>query len=140
MRSPKLVANGTASINMTPMIDVVFLLIIFFLVSSHLAKQENTIPLKLPTANSGIDETHNRQSVVVNVLADGSWMIGGSGVDQLGLEKAMRTRLMASDQPLQLRVRTDQTVPYERLEPILRSAAQLGIADVVFSVFEERSK
>ena len=52
----------------------------------------------------------------------------------------MRGRLMASDQPLQLRIRTDQTVPYERLEPILRSAAQLGIADVVFSVFEERGK
>ncbi|MCA9180756.1 MAG: biopolymer transporter ExbD, partial [Planctomycetales bacterium] len=45
MRTPKLLAAGSASINMTPMIDVVFLLIIFFLVSSHLAKQENQVEL-----------------------------------------------------------------------------------------------
>lgn len=120
------------------MIDVVFLLIIFFLVSSHLAKQENTIPLKLPTANSGLDDTSNRQSVVVNVLPDGAWMIGGANVQQAGLDKALRSRLMASEEPLQLRIRTDQNVTYDRIEPILTSAAQLGIGDIVFSVFEER--
>ncbi len=38
---------------MTPMIDVTFLLIIFFLVSSHLAKQENFLKLDLPTAAAG---------------------------------------------------------------------------------------
>jgi biopolymer transport protein ExbD len=138
LRSPKLVSEGTATINMTPMIDVVFLLIIFFLVSSHLAKQENTIPLKLPIANSGLDDTSNRQSVVVNVLPDGAWMIGGANVQQAGLDKALRSRVMVSEEPLQLRIRTDQSVTYDRIEPILISAAQLGIGDIVFSVFEER--
>jgi biopolymer transport protein ExbD len=138
LRSPKLVSEGTATINMTPMIDVVFLLIIFFLVSSHLAKQENTIPLKLPIANSGLDDTSNRQSVVINVLPDGTWMMGGANVQQAGLDKALRSRVMASEEPLQLRIRTDQSVTYDRIEPILASAAQLGIGDIVFSVFEER--
>ena len=38
---------------MTPMIDVTFLLIIFFLVSSHLAQQELQVDLELPAAASG---------------------------------------------------------------------------------------
>ena len=68
------------------MIDVVFLLIIFFLVSSHLAKQEAQMPLPLPTAESGqeiIDE--QLPSVVVNVEADGSLILAGRRIppDQL---------------------------------------------------------
>lgn len=121
------------------MIDVVFLLIIFFLVSSHLAKQENTIPLQLPSASSGLENSSDRLSVVVNVLQDGSWMVGGATVQQAGLDKALRSRLMASEQPLQLRIRTDQDITYDRIEPILKTAAQLGIGDIVFSVFERRS-
>jgi biopolymer transport protein ExbD len=124
---------------MTPMIDVVFLLIIFFLVSSHMAKQENTIPLKLPNAKSGLDDTSDRPTVVVNVLPDGSWMVGGVVVQQAGLDKALRSRAMAAEESLQLRVRTDQDVTYDRIEPILTAAAQVGIGDIVFSVFEERS-
>ena len=42
-----------AGVDLTPLIDVVFLLIIFFLVSSHLAKQEGQLELPLPEAESG---------------------------------------------------------------------------------------
>lgn len=122
------------------MIDVVFLLIIFFLVSSHLAKQENTIPLNLPIANSGIDETETLHSVVVNVMPDGTWSVAGAAVDQAGLERILRTRSMAAAEPLQLKIRTDKLVTYDRLEPIMRAAATQGIGNIVFSVFEERGQ
>lgn len=122
------------------MIDVVFLLIIFFLVSSHLAKQENTIPLNLPIAGSGIDETDSLQTVVVNVLPDGSWHIAGANIDQAGLDRILRARSMATAESLQLKIRMDQQVTYDRIEPILRSAAAQGIGNIVFSVFEDRGR
>lgn len=57
---------------MTPMIDVVFLLIVFFLVSSHLAKQESRLPLPLPDAESGLPSAERQTArVTVNVLSDG---------------------------------------------------------------------
>jgi biopolymer transport protein ExbD len=87
-----------------------------------------------------LDNTSDRLSIVVNVLPDGSWMVGGATVQQAGLDKALRSRLMASEEPLQLRIRTDQDVTYDRIEPILTSAAVLGIGDIVFSVFEERNQ
>lgn len=122
------------------MIDVVFLLIIFFLVSSHLAKQENTIPLNLPVAGSGIDETDSLQTVVVNVMPDGSWHVAGANIDQAALDRILRTRSMAVADPLQLKIRMDQKVTYDRIEPILRSAASQGIGNIVFSVFEDRGR
>ena len=125
---------------MTPMIDVVFLLIIFFLVSSHLAKQENAIQLDLPEANSGIDDQTETDSIVVNVLADGSWKVAGVTVDENKLSDNLRQRMLASNGTLQLKIRTDENVGYQSLEPVLRSAANTGIGDIVFSVYEDKKR
>ena len=139
MKTPKLLASGTASINMTPMIDVVFLLIIFFLVSSHMAKQENMLQLDLPNAVSGLDDVVDRDTLVVNVLASGEWQIGGADVSAQAIPASFRRGMMAASQPLRLKIRTDKNVPYERIEPLLQMATEFGIGDIVFSVDEDRS-
>ena len=140
MKSPQLLASGGTSINMTPMIDVVFLLIIFFLVSSHMAKQENHIQLDLPLAGSGLANDVQRDTLVVNVLASGEWRVGGAEATPDGIATIMRNSQMSSSEPLRLKIRTDQTVEYERIEPLLRTASELGIGDIVFSVYEDRSR
>ena len=63
---------------MTPMIDVVFLLIIFFLVSSHLARQESQLELALPIALTGQDDIDTETPrLTINVKPDGSlWLAG----------------------------------------------------------------
>lgn len=139
MKSPKLLASGTTAVNMTPMIDVVFLLIIFFLVSSHMARQENMLQLDLPTAVSGIDDMVERETLVVNILASGVWQVGGVEVDEPGMASRFRRGMLASSEPLRLKIRTDQQVPYARIEPVLEIASEVGIGDIVFSVYEDRS-
>lgn len=136
MKSPQLLASGSVAINMTPMIDVVFLLIIFFLVSSHLAKQENSLQLDLPSAVSGVEDAPQRESVVVNIRPDGAWVVGGVDIGEAELASVLRRRRMAASEPLRLKIRTDQSVPYQRIEPVLRAAAEVGIGDIVFSVYE----
>jgi biopolymer transport protein ExbD len=140
MRTPKLLSAGSASVNMTPMIDVVFLLIIFFLVSSHLAKQENQVELALPTAASALDDPATRETLTVNVLPDGQWQIAGVNLDQRSISAKLRQRVMQTGEPLRLRIRTDRQVPYSRIEPLLREAAEAGIGDIVFSVYQERGQ
>ena len=81
MRFPNFAFRGSATFNMTPMIDVVFLLIIFFLVSSHLAKQEAQMELPLPVAESGEQppDAASRR-LTINVLQDGSTLLAGRAV------------------------------------------------------------
>lgn len=122
------------------MIDVVFLLIIFFLVSSHLAKQENSVALDLPVADTGVDSSLQPETIVVNVLRSGVWQIGGVDVEDAILPAMLLRRLEATREPLRLKIRTDKTVPYKRLEPILRGAAEVGIGDIVFSVYESKGR
>ncbi len=137
MRAPQSVGNGTATINMTPMIDVVFLLIIFFLVSSHMAQRENHVQLNLPNATTG-NQDEQRESLTVNILADGSWQSGGVSVHEQELANILRKRSASIGGPLALKIRMDRDVTYDRLEPVLAIAVQLGIADVAFSVYEEK--
>ena len=68
---------------MTPMIDVVFLLIIFFLVSSHLAKQESQMDIDLPNAESGLEsEPSTNPRIVINVTRNGQLLISGRRVSE----------------------------------------------------------
>ena len=53
MRLPKYQDRGSLEFNMTPMIDVTFQLIIFFLVSSHLAQQEIQVDVDLVSVGDG---------------------------------------------------------------------------------------
>ncbi len=125
---------------MTPMIDVVFLLIIFFLVSSHLARQENRIPLDLPTAASAIDEGPDGRTVVVNVLPDETWQVAGRNVNRRQFSSLLRRRAMATADPIRLRIRSDASVPYRAVAPMLAAAAEAGIGDIAFSVYGEERR
>jgi biopolymer transport protein ExbD len=63
-------------INMTPMIDMTFLLLIFFLAATTFAKDEVELDLRLPEAQSGVDGD-TAHPLVISVLADGRIMLGG---------------------------------------------------------------
>ena len=121
-------------VNMTPMIDVVFLLIIFFLVSSHLARQESQLPLPLPVAESGEEVTEARERVVVNLLADGSIMLAGRTVDPDELQRRLSNEVAAGATDLEVRIRSDRDVAFQFIQPILLAISKARVNDVTFAV------
>jgi biopolymer transport protein ExbD len=138
MRPPIEHRRSIAQINMTPMIDVTFLLIIFFLLSSHLAQQETQLELDLPTAASGrqaVDDERPRLSV--NVQADGGVMLGSTPTPRDELFRRLRIEHERLGDDLEVRVRADRAVPYAAVEPILLACADAGIWNVTFAVFKK---
>ena len=145
MRAPSNLARGTPGFNMTPMIDIVFLLIIFFLVSSHLARQEIQLELDLPDATSGEPaEEDEARRVVVNVLPEtrpeGGIQVGGTVMDARRLAQVIRYE---SDQAkreakdLEVRIRSDRRVPYGMIEPMLLACQEAGVWNVTVAVTKE---
>src|SRR6188508_1441620 len=111
MRIPVRAIHGTVGFNMTPMIDVVFQLIIFFLLSSHLAKQEKQLPLPLPTATSGTAEAADeRPRLTVNVLADGTLLVASRAISADDLVPLLRDRRAVHGDQLEVRIRGDRSV------------------------------
>ena len=135
MRVPSNLKKGQADFNMTPMIDVVFLLIIFFLVSSHLAKQEAQMPLPLPTAESGQEIIDDQQPrVVVNISSDGSLTLAGHRVPVAKLRERLQVERERSGEQLEVRIRCDRETPYANVKPVMLAATEAGIWNVAFSV------
>ncbi len=141
MRTPSNLGRGGIGFNMTPMIDVVFLLIIFFLVSSHLARQESQVAVDLPdAASSDRPEEEDVRRVIVNVLSETQILVGSQPVEPTRLETLLNheSQHAGSDRPLEVRIRTDRTVPYRAVEPILLACARSGIWNVKFAVVSSK--
>lgn len=153
MRIPNNSSRGGVGFNMTPMIDIVFLLIIFFLVSSHLARQETQLELDLPAAASGrrTEDDDRTRRVIVNVLAQprsddgrggggggGRVMVGGRILGEGELQKVIEFERRRAEGPFEVRIRSDRQVPYGRIEPIMIACAKAGVWNVTFAVLGER--
>lgn len=134
MRIPTRTSRRTLGLNMTPMIDVVFLLIIFFLVSSHLARREQQLPLPLPHASTGQRPDERPAHVTVHVLADGSLHVAGRTVDPAGLTALLVQRRQVHGAGLAVRVRADRQVPFRQVEPVLVACSHAGIWHVSYAV------
>ncbi|MEX0818333.1 MAG: biopolymer transporter ExbD [Pirellulaceae bacterium] len=135
MQVPSLLRRGEVGFNMTPMIDVVFLLIIFFLVSSHLAKQEAHMELPLPVADSGEEPNDEARRLTLNVTADGSMLLAGRRLDRDELKQRLALARDEHGQDVEIRIRGDRNVPYSAISPIMLSCARAGIWKVTFGVY-----
>ena len=135
MRVPRFLRSGEVGFNMTPMIDVVFLLIIFFLVSSHLAKQEAQMQLPLPVADSGEEPDDEARRLTLNVTADGSMLLAGRHLDRAELKQRLAQAREEHGEDVEIRIRGDRNVPYSAVSPIMLSCARTGIWKVTFGVY-----
>ncbi len=68
--------NDHPSVPLTPLIDCVFLLIVFFLVTSMFKRWEMIVPLRLPDFTSSLSETAEDQSILLGMGRDGAFMLG----------------------------------------------------------------
>ena len=138
MRTPARRSSAFTQINMTPMIDVTFQLIIFFLLSSHLAQQEMQLELALPSASSGKQAAiDDRPRLNVNVRADGSVMLGSTPTSTKEMGSRLRIEREKLGDDLEVRIRADRAVPYRAVEPILLACAEAGIWNVTFAVVKK---
>ena len=138
MRAPTRNTERGAAMNMTPMIDVVFLLIIFFLVSSHLARQETQLEIDLPTAGVGEDPVEStRRRVTINVLPDGKTLLAGEPTDAIALTARLAYEQQQAQGDLQVRIRGDRAANYATIQPLLVACAKAGVWDVTFAVYSK---
>ena len=120
----------------TPMIDIVFLLIIFFLVATHFVKSETQSPVDLPEATQA--EAHDEASadrIVVTVSPDGVYSVGARAITWTDLEAMiLRPEQGGGEAEREVRIRGDRQTPYQFIKPILLACAQGNVRKVSFSV------
>ena len=133
MQVPTSSHRRSVGANMTPMIDVVFLLIIFFLVSSHLARQENRLPLELPVASTFDPTDLEKAPLTISVDDQANWLVSGDVVDLETLRLILADLRNRQGSEAAIRIRTDGAVQYQYVEPVLRAAALAGVTDAAIA-------
>lgn len=117
--------------DLTPMIDVVFLLLIFFMLTSIYSKP--ALPVVLPEA----DTVQNlvEKPITVLVRQDGNIFVGEQAIAP-GMLRAELKRLLANDASPAVAVASDKGVPFGNVVEVLDSARSAGARSI--SVLAER--
>lgn len=126
--------------DMSSMIDLVFLLLIFFMVSSHLIIVTIDKRVKPPTATNAQVAKNATGRVVVNVLDDGTvW-----AQDEVELpttesitEYVESARLANADKgyPTRLNLRADKQVDTRVIKRVIKAAGEAGVSEVIFGSY-----
>jgi biopolymer transport protein ExbD len=102
------------SFNMSSMTDIVFLLLIFFMLTSTLVTV-NAIDVLLPKAGG---KTENKGSVAVSITKDAKFYMDGKEVSQVNLESAIKKQFSGADLKT-LVIRGDQEVSYKNIMHVI---------------------
>ena len=132
MRIPTRRRTRGLQFNITPLIDVVFLLIIFFLAASHFVRSESQESVDLPEATPDKEEASEPpRRLIITVTADTRLHVAGKPVQMQDVEQMILNGLGPDEHThtdFAVRIRGDKTVPYRVIEPILLACARSGIA------------
>ena len=117
---------------LAPMIDIVFLLLIFFIVTWQFSKSETELDVAVPTAEEGAELNRPKGEIIINILSDGTIRVEGSSVElpQL-LEKLAAIAKRHENQPV--RIRGDGSVAYQRIVEVIDTCQKAGIWNISFA-------
>ncbi len=120
------------AIQLAPMIDILLLLLSFFIISWQFTKSETELNVAVPTAQEGAEPERVRGEIIINVLADGTIRVEGLAVDRDQLhDKLSAIAKQYKNQPV--RMRGDGSVTYQRMVEILDTCQKAGIWNISFA-------
>ncbi len=128
------------AMDMSSMIDLVFLLLIFFMVSSHLILVQIDKNVTPPTASNAQVSESSAGRVVVNVYADGR-IFAQDKVELASIEaiqdyvEQLKERNDRSEIATRLHLRADKEADTRLIKRVVKAAGDAGVSEVIFSSF-----
>lgn len=116
-------------VHLTSMMDCIFLMLIFFLVSSQLKKIEKEVPVELPTANVARSVKATSDLMKVSVTAKGDLFVNGKNVGPGGLRAALQ-KAKAENPDRRIRLDGDVFAPFRAVVQVLDACQQEGLTVV----------
>ena len=117
-----------AALSMTPLIDVVFLLLIFFLVATRFEQEDRALDVVLPSASEAQPMTVQPEELFVNIAEDGRIFVGGK---VLGEEELLRLLEQTAVNRVgqSVIIRADERVQFSYVALVMNLCNQAGIYD-----------
>ncbi|WP_145084169.1 ExbD/TolR family protein [Aureliella helgolandensis] len=117
-----------SALSMTPLIDVVFLLLIFFLVASRLNQEDRELDVPLPSAANAMPMTVEPQELIVNIDQRGSLYVNGEYMQSEQFEQLLRKSVLDNPLGQSVMIRADRSVPLQTPVSVMDICLKCGAA------------
>lgn len=117
-----------SEINMTPLVDVMLVLLIIFIITVPVLT--HTVPLDLPQISQEPSKT-KPENISISIQADGQLFWNAQSVTHAELLTLLEQAANATEQP-QIQIHGDKQVPYENVLQVMAAAQQAGLAKLGF--------
>ncbi len=119
-------------IQLAPLVDVLLLLLIFFLMTWNAARNENELDVKVPKASAAKEKSAPIGDVVVNVKSDGNVVVNRRTLSSAELTDLLRGLVQLNSEQAVV-IRGDETGAYKNVVEVLNVCSQAGVSNVAFA-------
>ncbi len=121
------------SFQIAPLIDIVFLLLVFFIVTGSLAAQERETLIQLPKTTAAVTRRREKLDIVVNITRTGQIWINNRRYSIVNLQRVLvDIQRSAGPVPVSVIVRADGATKYENVAKVLDACVAVKIKSVSF--------
>jgi biopolymer transport protein ExbD len=124
-------------LDMTPMIDMVFNLLIFFMVVSQFANEERDLKVQLPDGSEAMPLTVKPREIFVNVDKDGRYFVRSQEVSSEQLGELLTQAALNNPSSQSVIIRADKRAAWDAVATAMRLCNQAGIRDYSASLADE---
>ena len=122
-------ADDDPEVQMAPLIDCVFLLLIFFLLATTLKKIEKELPLELPHSAAAIDVAEEPDLLIISIDKFGRKYVGSELMGTRALHEYVKS-VARKDPKRRVRVDADENVPYRHVVEVIELCRFEGLRNV----------
>ena len=122
-------SSVASTLSLTPLIDVVFLLLIFFLVTSEFEEEERRLDIVLPSATSAVPMTSKPREVVVDVDSEGSIYLHGQLTSLEELQQLLRVAVESNPTNQTVVIRADRQTSFQPVVSVMDVCNKTGVSD-----------
>lgn len=122
-------SDVAGTLSLTPLIDVVFLLLIFFLVTSEFEDEERRLDIVLPSATSAVPMTSKPREVVVDIDSEGQIYMRGKVTPMDELEELLKAAVANNPTNQSVVIRADQSASFQPVVNVMDVCNRTGVSD-----------
>ena len=121
---------------LAPMIDMTFLLLVFFMVTTKISKEQIKVEIKLPIASNAVIPKDLSDRDIISIDSKGQYFIGQKPASKKQLTAYLKQRFKDFP-PLRLYVRADARTPGKQIKELMAIAAEAGAINVIFGTYQD---
>ncbi|MBP89167.1 MAG: biopolymer transporter ExbD [Planctomycetaceae bacterium] len=126
--------RAVATLSLTPMIDVLFMLLIFFLVTSRFDKEDREMDMPLPDASEAVPVTVAPKELFININLEGHYFVNGQTLEADELEDVLVRAATNNPGSQSVIVRAHKDVPYHFVVRAINLCKRAGIQEYMTNI------